>query len=144
MFIMTESIVINHPLAEVFAFVSDLANDPKYRHDILEAKWTSSGAIGVGRTFEHLLNFMGRKRFHGRITQYQPNHVIEIQYTSGPIQPTYKITFEPSGSGTQITHQSTVRIFGLYRLIEPMMPAMGKARLARDYRSLKSLLEEKL
>jgi uncharacterized protein YndB with AHSA1/START domain len=141
MFSMTESIIIHRPVAEVFAFVTDLENDPKYRHDILDAKWTAAGPIQVGRTFEHLLNFMGRQRFQGRISQYQPNHVIEIQYLTGSVRPTYQITFEPSDTGTKITHRSNVEILGWYRLLEPMMPRMGKARLARDYRYLKQLLE---
>jgi hypothetical protein len=141
MFSMTENIIINRPLPEVFAFVTDLENDPKYRQDILNAKWTSPGPIQVGRTFEHLLNFMGRQWFQGRISQYQPNQVIEIQYLTGSVRPTYLITFKSSSTGTNVTHQSNVQVLGWYRLMEPMMPRIGKARLARDYQYLKQLLE---
>ncbi|MCI0398208.1 MAG: SRPBCC family protein [Chloroflexi bacterium] len=141
MFTMEESIVIDRPVEAVFAFVSDIVNDPKYRQDVLEAKWTSEGAIGSGRTFEHLLNFMGHKRIKGRVTEYRPNELSEVQYISGSIRPIYRITFEPTGTGTRITHHSDVQIFGLLRLLEPLMPGMAKGRVVRDYENLKRLLE---
>lgn len=141
MFTIEESIVVDRPVDEVFAFVSDVANDPKYREDILDARWTAPNGPGLGKTFEHHLNFMGRKWFTGKVTHYQPNRRIEVQYISGSIRPTYSMTFEALGAGTRIVHRSTVQTFGLLRLMEPIMPRMGKARLARDYLNLKRLLE---
>ncbi|MGH2751150.1 MAG: SRPBCC family protein [Actinomycetota bacterium] len=37
--------------AEVFEFVSDLRNDPRWHTDILEARLTEEGPVGEGSTF---------------------------------------------------------------------------------------------
>ena len=45
------NLVINRPVEEVFAFVSNSENLPRWRSTSLEVKKTSEGAIGVGSTF---------------------------------------------------------------------------------------------
>ena len=42
------NIEIDQPIEEVFAFLSDLENDPKWRREGVEAKRTSDGPIDVG------------------------------------------------------------------------------------------------
>jgi len=55
------SIVINRPLEEVFAFLSDLENNLKWRPGQIEAKKTSAGPIGVGTTYRMINNVLGRR-----------------------------------------------------------------------------------
>jgi polyketide cyclase/dehydrase/lipid transport protein len=55
------SIVINRPLVEVFAFLSDLENNLKWRTGMIEAKKTSAGPIGVGTTYRMSNNLFGRR-----------------------------------------------------------------------------------
>jgi len=45
-----ECVVINRPAKEVFAFISNLENDPPWTK-AAEARRTSDGPIGVGTTF---------------------------------------------------------------------------------------------
>ncbi len=45
-----ESLVINRPAEQVFAFISDLENDPPWT-SVAEMSWTSQGPIGIGTTF---------------------------------------------------------------------------------------------
>lgn len=48
---VARSITINRPVAEVFAYVSDVSNEPAWHTDVLEARQTSEGPIGIGTTF---------------------------------------------------------------------------------------------
>jgi hypothetical protein len=43
--------VINRPIEEAFAFLSNLENDIKWRSEWVETRNTSGGALGVGATF---------------------------------------------------------------------------------------------
>ena len=45
-----QSVLIDRPLAEVFAFVSNLENDPPWTAAV-EVRRTSQGPVGVGTTF---------------------------------------------------------------------------------------------
>ena len=55
------SIVINRPVEEVFALLSNQENNPKWQAESLEVKKTSDGPIGVGTTFHSVGQFLGRR-----------------------------------------------------------------------------------
>ena len=44
----SDSIVVDRPVETVFAYVTDVTNDPAWHTDVLEAQKTSEGPIGVG------------------------------------------------------------------------------------------------
>ena len=62
------SIVINRPLEEVFAYLSDLENNMNWRAGMIEAKKTSAGPIGVGTTYRLVSSAGGSK-----VRQKSPN-----------------------------------------------------------------------
>jgi uncharacterized membrane protein len=51
------SVVINRPPEEVFEFVSNFENNPRWQSGMHEARITSEGPLGVGTTYSHLLSF---------------------------------------------------------------------------------------
>ena len=55
------SIVINRSIEEVFAFVTDVEKMPQRSAELLEAKKTSEGPVGVGTTFSAVAKFLGRR-----------------------------------------------------------------------------------
>ena len=55
------NLIINQPIEEVFAFVSNSENLPRWRSTVLECKKTSKGPLGVGSTFRSRLTFLGRQ-----------------------------------------------------------------------------------
>jgi hypothetical protein len=55
-----QSVVINRPVEQVFAFVSDLENDPLWTPGAVMRR-TSQGPLGVGTTFQQYDRFMGRR-----------------------------------------------------------------------------------
>ena len=44
----SDSIHIDRPVETVFAYITDVTNDPAWHTDVLEAQKTSDGPIGVG------------------------------------------------------------------------------------------------
>ena len=44
--------VIDRPIAEVFAFLAEGTNDPKFSPRVLEIRKTTDGPVGVGTMFE--------------------------------------------------------------------------------------------
>jgi hypothetical protein len=55
-----QSVVINRPVEQVFAFVSDLENDPPWS-GAAEMRRTSPGPVGIGTTFQQRDRFLGRR-----------------------------------------------------------------------------------
>ncbi len=69
-------IVINRPVEEVFDFVADERNEPRYNPEMHRAEQISDGPIGVGtrfraetvsrdRTVEMVIEFTGYERLGG-------------------------------------------------------------------------------
>jgi len=45
------SVVIDQPLEEVFAYITDINNNSLWQSSTLETEQTSEGAVGVGTSF---------------------------------------------------------------------------------------------
>ncbi len=55
------SAVIDRPIDEVFAFLADGTNDPKFSPRVQEIRKTTDGPIGVGTVFESTVKDAGMK-----------------------------------------------------------------------------------
>src|SRR3954470_19732563 len=55
------SAVIGRPIDEVFAFLADGTNDPKFSPRVQEIKKTTDGPVGVGTIFESTVKDAGMK-----------------------------------------------------------------------------------
>jgi hypothetical protein len=55
------SVVIDRPIDEVFAFVADGTNDPKFSPRVQEIRKTTDGPVGVGTIFESTVKDAGMK-----------------------------------------------------------------------------------
>ena len=55
------SAVIDRPITEVFEFLSDGTNDPKFSPRVQEIRQTTDGPIGVGTVFESTVKDAGMK-----------------------------------------------------------------------------------
>jgi uncharacterized protein YndB with AHSA1/START domain len=141
MFTVEQSVTINCPVAEIFAYFADPNNIPRWRPDVLEVRGASS-AIAPGATFEELVNFMGRKTFTMQVTSYQPNREVTIQAVAGPgVRPTQNFQFETTAGGTHVSFRGDVRTSGLFRLMEPLMLSQFNKLWVGYLTNLKRILE---
>ena len=140
----TQAITIDRPVEEVFAYVTDTSNDPAWHTDILEARKTSAGPIGIGTTWH--LRFkpvMGVSEGDTEVVAFEPNRKTVQQGVVGPMQPTLTYLFEPAGGGTRFTRRVAIRVSGMMRLMEPLMKLMTPRGNARFLANLKKVLEER-
>lgn len=135
------SIVINRPLDEVFAFLSDLENNRKWRSGMIAAKKTSAGPIGVGTTYRMANNVLGRRiEGEAQVTEYEPNRKFATVNKSGAPIETQRI-FEPVQDGTRVTFVLKAELGGVIKLAEPLLASIGKRRVEADVANLKDLME---
>ena len=135
-------IVINRPSEEVFAFVSNPENIPKWSSLSREVKILSAGPIGVGTTYRSVVAFLGR-RIEGEteITEYEPNRSFAEKSKSGPFPVENRTTFERVDGGTQVTFTTVAEPGGFFKLAEPLLVGMIKRQFETDFANLKDLLE---
>ena len=141
----SDSVTIERPIAEVFAFVTDTANDPAWHTDILEARKTSVGPIGSGTTWH--LRFkpaMGVSEGDAEVVTFEANRMEVMRSVVGPMQPTLTYLFEPTDGGTRFTRRVQIKVSGIMRVMEPMMRLMTPKGNAGFLANLKQVLEQRL
>ncbi len=134
---------IERPATEVFPFLADCENNPRWQSGMQSCRWTSgrdaeTGAIEVGATYEQHARFMGRAiDTHFRVTEYVPGQRISIESTVStfPIQVTRSVASLGPGR-CRVTAHIRGQPTGVLKLFSPMV----KSSVAKDYRKLKALL----
>lgn len=137
-----KSITIQRPIAEVFAYLSNLENGPQWQSGLLEVRRTTQGPLGVGAQFTAARKFLGR-RMEGsmEMSAYEPNRSFAIKSSSGstPFEQTF--LFEPVAGGVRLTSEMQLQTSGIMGLAEPLIASGVKREFEADFGTLKDLLE---
>jgi uncharacterized membrane protein len=138
MVVFENSISINRPVAEVFAFLSDFENIPKWNYYVLKVKKTSDGPEDVETTY-HQVRKTDEQDF--RITEFEPNHKIAVRTLPGS-SPQFerRFTLDAKGRTTQIIDEWKLDT-GKPTLIEKLAVGKVKSAVAENLSKLKELLE---
>jgi uncharacterized protein YndB with AHSA1/START domain len=136
------SIVINRPVAEVFTYVTDPANNTKWQECLVESRQASSGPMGLGAQVVDVRKFPGRDMDSKlEVTAFEPNKKFSEKVNSGPLK--FEITniFEASGSGTKFTVSLQGEPGGFFKLAEGMVEKQLRSQSEGDAGRLKKVLE---
>jgi uncharacterized membrane protein len=136
------NIVINRPIEEVFAVLSNFENNPKWSSAFLEAKKTSEGPIGVGTTWRGVAKALGQRiETELECTEYEPNRKCAQKSKSRPFPTEVRQTFEPVEGGTQLGVILQAEPGGFFKLAEPLVNSILKRGIETDFANLKDLME---
>ena len=136
------SIVINRPIEEVFAVLSDLENNAKWSSGFVEVKKTSEGPIGVGTTWRAIQKVLGQRiETEAELTEYEPNRKFAAKSKSGPIPVEVRQTFDPVEAGTRVSIEGQLEPGGFFKMAEPLVTRMLKRTLETDFANVKDLME---
>ena len=145
MLAVKKSVLIERPLAQVWEFLTDLANTPKWDVGVTETRVTSDGPPGLGTTFENVGMFLGRYSVRPyKVTEYDLNRRITVEMTTPPgfiRRASVSYGFEPAGRGTKLTAVGQVELRGFFKILQPMMLRRGTRDFEGDLANLKRLLE---
>jgi carbon monoxide dehydrogenase subunit G len=126
---------------EVFAFVTDVANYPRWQPSLVEVRATRSGPLRVGSEATEVRRFMGREvETTWRCVEHRPDTRSAIEADHGPVPFRGTFTLEPAPVGTRFTW--TVETRGAAaRLGGPLVGMATRRELAENSARLKELLE---
>jgi uncharacterized protein YndB with AHSA1/START domain len=128
--------------SEVFEFVSDIRNDPRWHTDILEARLSGEEPIEKGTTFTvRFKPFMGQSEGTVTVSDYEPPRRLVLRGKMGKMAPTLILSVEPQGEGSRFTRRVEMEPPGMMRLIAPFMRGMFRKQNAGFVANLKRVLE---
>ena len=134
------SIVVNRPRSDVFAFVADHENDPKWRPGVLDIKRASGE--GQGAVYMQGVEGPMGKRVDAdfEVTAYQPDTLIAFRTLAGPVRPEGSYRFEDADGGTRVTFSLNASLRGAQKLMAPMVGKSMRKQVAA-LSDLKRVLE---
>jgi uncharacterized protein YndB with AHSA1/START domain len=127
------SIAVQRAPLEVWEFLADPRNVPKWDPGTLAARLTSEGAPTVGTTYEVDLQLLGRRfSAFGRVLEADPGRKLAYT-TSMPMAEVFaRYTLEPQAGGTKLTRYLEAEFKGIYRLFEVAISTSGRLGRRRD------------
>ena len=134
-------IVIERPVEEVFDFVADERNEPRYNRRMLCAEKTSPGPVGPGSRFR--AEFASRRRPVAvtELTAYERPRRLASETRMAAFSVTGTLTFDPIPEGTHMRWDWELEPRGPLKLAAPIVALVGKRQERATWASLKRFLE---
>ena len=137
-----QSVVIERPVEEVWAYLNDCAHDPEWMSMITETEKLTDGPVGVGTVQRSAAKVLGRRiDTTFEITEHEPNRSSRIRPKSSPFPYTGTYEVAPVDGGTRFTWAIEGEPGSFFRLAEPLVVRMLARQLETDLATLKDLLE---
>lgn len=141
MAIFEATITISRTVQDVFAVVSEPANDHRWSSAVIEAGFTTPGPVGVGSIAHYVNGFFGRRiEYDWQIVEFEPNRRFVAKSIGAPVPTRATLTFEPANGGTRFT----VGYDGesaFARVVWRLTGWYGKRAWQQAMRTLKGLME---
>jgi uncharacterized membrane protein len=133
---------INRPPHEVFIYLSNFENNPKWQSGMREARFTSEGPLRLGSTYEQVASFLGRPVLSTfEVIGYEPGQMVKATSTSGSFPITFTRMVAAEGEGTRVTAVIEGDASGFFKLAEPLLARFVQRSVDNDYANLKKILE---
>jgi carbon monoxide dehydrogenase subunit G len=138
-----ETVFIARGPQEVFRFVADLRNEPKWHTDVDSVPAGTDPVPVVGKTYPLKFKpFMGTTDGTLTAVEFQPDARIVYRGEFGGLKPTISYMIEPAGEGTRFTRSVELHPSGLKMLMTPvlalMVPRNNKAVVGNLKRELEA------
>ncbi len=136
------STLVDRPIEDVFAFMSNPLNMPKWQAMIAKIEQTVPGAVGIGSKFNVHAAMLGRA-MEGvmEITSYEPPTKFGFTNKAGPMEVSVTVTLKPVGTGAKVTINAEGNPAGVFKLAEGPLTHQIKNQMEANLAKLKSVLE---
>ena len=133
----TSTLIIDRPVTDTFAFVSDFENMPKWNYFVEETSSESPPGRGAGTIYRQRRR-TDEQRFV--VTDFEPDQLVAVRTLPPARDLQMRFTFQPDGGGTRLTDDWTLET-GLPRWLERIGASRVSSAVRANLAKLKKLLE---
>lgn len=135
-------ITINRPVEDVFAFVADERNEPRYNPQMLRVEQSSAGPIGPGTRFRAESRSLGRTvAMTIEFTEFEPPHRLTSATRLDAMDIVGTLTFDSVPEGTRMRWSWELKPRDMLRVLTPLVARMGRRQEQKIWKGLKRYLE---
>jgi uncharacterized protein YndB with AHSA1/START domain len=135
------TITIRRSVEDVFRFLADFENDPKWNDAIVQTRKVSAGPVGVGTIYHQVRSVPSQSEERFEVTTYDPPQRLEIRGQLGPFPSRLFYALDAIPEGTRVTNTVELTLRGPIRLVGPVAVPRVRAAVAANLRKLKERLE---
>lgn len=136
------SVWIERPVDEVFAYVSEPENFPRWNSAVRTVRKTSSGDDPVGSTYAMTRQLpSGQAENELEVTAYERPRQFTIRTLSGPTPFVYRYALARSDGGTLLELDAEVELPAPAALVGPLARRAVKRGVDENFATLKRILE---
>ncbi len=135
------SVEVRKPAREIYDFLLDGLNNPKWRSGITDIERVGGTPDGVGAAFKQgMKGPTGRIDADYKVVEAVPGSLVRFEVTAGPARPQGTFKLEHAGASTKVTFTLDFQPKGLARMMEPMINRQMQSEVAA-IEKLKEVLE---
>jgi uncharacterized protein YndB with AHSA1/START domain len=135
------TITIERPPAEVFAYLADFERIPTWNYAIEETRKVSDGPVGVGTRYRQVRTVPRHSEESFEVTELEPESRLAIEGTFGPFPGRLTYQLEPTSGGTRVTNLVELQPTGVARLVGGVATSRVRSAVLENLGKLKELLE---
>ncbi len=131
-----QTVLVSRPIAEVFAFLADGTNNPKWRTGVVDIRLVSGS--GLGAEYEQSMRGPGGRTIRGdyRLIRFDQPQRLDFEVTTGPARPVGSFLLRSlSDDSTDVTFSLDLKPRGAMVL----MAAMINKQVAAEVDSIRAL-----
>jgi hypothetical protein len=135
-------ILIERRVEDVFDFVADECNEPRYNTQMTLAEQVSDGPVGLGSRFRAVVRSGGRPvPMEIELAAFERPSRLGSRATMPGMVTDGELTFEDAGGSTLMRWRWDVQPEGALRLLAPLVWWIGDRQERRVWSGLKSCME---
>lgn len=141
---MTATRAVQRSADEVFRFLADASNNPRWQNGMISCEWRSDPPIDVGSSYVQTARFMGRDIVSTFVVnEFRAGRHIEIETVESTFPIKVTRTVEPiDGSSCRMSAEVTGGPeAGIMKWLEPLARRRAQKSIDADYDRLVQLLE---
>jgi uncharacterized membrane protein len=130
---------IERPVAEVFAYLTDVRNVPQWQESAVSAEW-----IDDGRRFRERRHVMGRTaELELEVTALEPERRFDVRAVKAPVKFEIRHSLEGLDGGTLLRVHGEAKLSGALRFAAGMAKKQAEGQFRRDFERMTAILERR-
>jgi uncharacterized protein YndB with AHSA1/START domain len=138
------TVQIARPPDDVFAFIAEPENLPRWDPAIREVRRKEPGPVAKGSGLVVSAEESGRRvTVDSHVTEFEPGRAFGVAATFSGVPLRLQWRLDPSGSGTKLTTTAEAQLSGFLSFAGGMIRPIVTERLEKSHANLKRILEER-
>jgi hypothetical protein len=135
------TVTIDRAPGDVFAYLAQFENVPRWNYAIAETRKVSNGPVAVGARYLQLRTVPNRSEETFEVVEFEPDRRLVIRGQIGPFSGDIAYQLDGAAIATVLTNTCDLRAHGPLSVVTPLLTRQVKSAVSANLDVLKQILE---